>query len=102
MRALKAHEAEQALKQLNASLRHPWTIQEGRLTKTFEFRDFVQAFGFMTQVALLAEKHDHHPEWCNVYRRVTIALYTHEARGLTQKDFDLARAIEALAGIGKA
>ncbi len=96
MQPLKPHEAREALKKLNASLEHPWTLQDGRLTKTFEFRNFVEAFGFMTQVALLAEKHNHHPEWCNVYRRVTIALFTHEANGLTQRDFDLARAIEAL------
>lgn len=60
------------------------------------FGDFVEAFGFMTQVALLAEKADHHPEWRNVYNRVDIELTTHDAGGLTLKDIELARAIDGL------
>jgi 4a-hydroxytetrahydrobiopterin dehydratase len=56
----------------------------------------VSAFGFMTQVALLAEKADHHPEWSNVYNKVSIALSTHDAGGLSQRDFDLARQIDKL------
>lgn len=60
------------------------------------FGDFVEAFGFMTQVALLAEKADHHPEWRNVYNRVDIELTTHDAGGLTLKDIELARAIDSL------
>ncbi|MDE1145948.1 MAG: 4a-hydroxytetrahydrobiopterin dehydratase [Azospirillaceae bacterium] len=66
------------------------------ITKTFTFKDFVTAFGFMTRVALLAEKADHHPEWFNVYNRVEIRLTTHDAQGLSQRDVDLARAIEGL------
>jgi 4a-hydroxytetrahydrobiopterin dehydratase len=66
------------------------------IAKTFLFVDFVAAFGFMTQVALEAEKLDHHPEWRNVYRRVEIELTTHDAGGLTQKDITLARAIERI------
>ncbi len=61
----------------------------------YEFADFITAFGFMSRVALLAEKADHHPEWRNVYRKVWIELTTHDAGGLTMKDFALARAIQA-------
>ena len=64
--------------------------------RTFEFGDFSQAFGFMAQVALLAEKHDHHPEWSNVYNKVQIELTTHDAGGLSMRDMKLARAIEEL------
>jgi 4a-hydroxytetrahydrobiopterin dehydratase len=68
----------------------------GTLTREFKFADFVQAFAFMTQVALLAEKADHHPEWSNVYGRVTIVLTTHDAGGLSLRDIELARRIDAL------
>ena len=70
----------------------------GAMRRTFRFADFAQAFGFMTQVALAAEKADHHPEWTNVYNRVDITLTTHDAKGLTQRDFDLARQIDAAFG----
>ncbi len=75
-----------------------WALaREGlAIERAFTFADFVGAFGFMTQVALLAEKADHHPEWSNVYNRVDIALTTHDAGGLSQRDIDLAKAIEAL------
>jgi 4a-hydroxytetrahydrobiopterin dehydratase len=75
-----------------------WTLDEGRdaIVKRFVFQDFVEAFGFMTRVALLAEKADHHPEWSNVYNRVEILLTTHDAEGLSHRDVALARAIEAL------
>lgn len=65
--------------------------------RALKFQDFSAAFGFMTRVALLAEKADHHPEWSNVYNRVTISLTTHDAGGLTHKDVDLATAIDRLA-----
>lgn len=65
------------------------------LTRTFKFSDFVEAFGFMTRVAILAEKADHHPEWHNVYNRVEVLLTTHDAKGLSQRDVDLARRIDA-------
>ncbi|HJT40008.1 MAG TPA: 4a-hydroxytetrahydrobiopterin dehydratase [Rhizorhapis sp.] len=66
------------------------------IQRRFTFTDFNAAFGFMARVALLAEKADHHPEWSNVYNRVDIILTTHDAGGLSQRDVDLARAIEAL------
>jgi 4a-hydroxytetrahydrobiopterin dehydratase len=69
------------------------------IERTFRFADFVAAFGFMTRVALLAERADHHPEWSNVYNRVTIRLTTHDAGGLSQRDVDLAAAIDAVARI---
>lgn len=75
-----------------ASLPH-WNLDEqrGAITREFRFADFSQAFAFMTQVALVAEKRDHHPEWSNVYNKVVICLTTHDANGLTQRDLDLAR-----------
>ncbi|WP_033924122.1 4a-hydroxytetrahydrobiopterin dehydratase [Sphingomonas sp. 35-24ZXX] len=75
-----------------------WTHEPVRdgLVRTFKFTDFVAAFGFMTRVAILAEKADHHPEWSNVYNRVEILLTTHDAGGLSQRDIDLATQIDAL------
>ena len=76
-----------------------WAMVEGRdaITRTFRFADFRAAFGFMTEVALVAEKMDHHPEWANVYRTVDITLSTHDAGGLTALDIALATAIDAIA-----
>lgn len=76
-----------------------WTPVEGRdaARKSFKFADFNEAFGFMTRVALAAEKADHHPEWSNVYNRVEIVLATHDAGGLSDRDVSLARFIEAAA-----
>jgi 4a-hydroxytetrahydrobiopterin dehydratase len=75
-----------------------WTPVEGRdaIAKSYRFADFVAAFGFMSKVALLAEKADHHPEWFNVYNRVDVVLTTHDAGGLSMRDVALARAIDAL------
>ncbi len=73
-----------------------WTIKNGRLHRQYVFKNFVQAFGFMTQVAFLAERADHHPEWLNAYNKVTIDLITHDVQGITERDFDLVRKIEAL------
>jgi 4a-hydroxytetrahydrobiopterin dehydratase len=75
-----------------------WTLHPDQLVieRYFKFADFNEAFGFMTRVALLADKHDHHPEWSNVYNRVTIGLTTHDAGGLSQRDIKLAKAIDAL------
>jgi 4a-hydroxytetrahydrobiopterin dehydratase len=66
------------------------------IRRTLRFADFAEAFGFMTRVAILAEKADHHPEWFNVYNRVEILLTTHDAGGLSQRDIDLASAIDAI------
>jgi 4a-hydroxytetrahydrobiopterin dehydratase len=76
-----------------------WREVDGRdaITRKFAFKDFNQAFGFMTRAALLAEKMDHHPEWFNVYRTVEVTLSTHDADGLTEKDIALARAMDAFA-----
>lgn len=74
-----------------------WAVADGKLQKTFVFEDFVAAFGWMTRVALVAEKADHHPEWFNVYHTVRVALWTHDAGpGLTDRDLALARAMDAL------
>lgn len=75
-----------------------WTWEPGRdaITRRFEFRDFNQAFGFMTRVALIAEKTDHHPEWSNVWNKVDILLTTHDAGGLSTRDIQMAQAIEGL------
>jgi 4a-hydroxytetrahydrobiopterin dehydratase len=76
-----------------------WREVEGReaITRSFRFKDFNTAFGFMTRVALLAEKMDHHPEWFNVYNRVEITLATHDAGGLTEKDIAMAKAMDSYA-----
>ena len=74
-----------------------WTGGDDLITKVFKFEDFAQAFGFMTRIAILAEKIDHHPEWFNVYNRVDVTLTTHDAGGVTQKDVTLAKAMEAAA-----
>lgn len=77
-----------------------WDYDEARdaITRRFTFADFSAAFAFMTRVALLAEKADHHPEWSNVWNRVDILLTTHDAGGLSRRDVALAEAIDALAG----
>jgi len=73
-----------------------WSVVSGKLHRELKFPDFVRAFGFMTQVAIIAERSDHHPEWSNVYSRVVIDLTTHDAGGLSTRDFELAAAIDAL------
>ena len=77
-----------------------WTEVKDRdaITRTFEFKDFNAAFGFMTRAALVAEKLDHHPEWFNVYRKVEVTLSTHDAGGLTERDVALAEAMNRIAG----
>jgi 4a-hydroxytetrahydrobiopterin dehydratase len=75
-----------------------WSVSAGKLQRELRFADFVQAFGFMTRVALVAERMDHHPEWSNVYNRVVIELTTHDAGGLSELDFELARRVNELYG----
>ncbi|UPK35692.1 4a-hydroxytetrahydrobiopterin dehydratase [Bradyrhizobium sp. 186] len=76
-----------------------WSETQGRdaLGKTFVFKDFSEAFGFMTRAALVAEKMDHHPEWRNVYKTVEVVLSTHDAGGVTALDIELAKAMNAIA-----
>jgi 4a-hydroxytetrahydrobiopterin dehydratase len=83
-----------ALKELSG-----WSETEGReaIAKTFIFKDFNEAFGFMTRAALIAEKLDHHPEWSNVYKKVEVTLATHDAGGVTELDIELAEAMDKLA-----
>jgi 4a-hydroxytetrahydrobiopterin dehydratase len=77
-----------------------WREVDGRdaIARKFVFKDFNQAFGFMTRTALVAEKMDHHPEWFNVYRTVEVTLSTHDAGGVTEKDIALAKAMDSFAG----
>jgi 4a-hydroxytetrahydrobiopterin dehydratase len=98
----KAILSGESLAQACNALDARWQVQPDSVDKDcaiyadFTFKDFVQAFGFVTQVAILAEKADHHPEWSNVYKRVHILLTTHDAGGVTQKDIALAQQIDAI------
>ncbi len=92
-RKLTAEEIESRLATLSG-----WELRGSKLHRELRFPDFVRAFGFMSAVALVAETKNHHPEWSNVYNRVVIDLSTHDAGGLTDLDFELARAIDSLAG----
>jgi 4a-hydroxytetrahydrobiopterin dehydratase len=91
---LSAEARKSALKGLSG-----WSELAGReaITRTFAFKDFNEAFGFMTRVALVAEKSDHHPEWRNVYKTVEVVLATHDANGVTSRDIKLAEAMNAIA-----
>jgi 4a-hydroxytetrahydrobiopterin dehydratase len=95
MNKLDAQARAAALKELTL-----WREVPGRdvIARKFEFSDFNQAFGFMSRVALLAEKMDHHPEWMNVYKTVDVRLTTHDAGGLTENDIKMAKAMDAYAG----
>jgi 4a-hydroxytetrahydrobiopterin dehydratase len=75
-----------------------WSLEGGKLHKAFTFADFVEAWGFMSAVALVAESMGHHPEWSNVWNRVTVDLTTHDAGGISALDFDLAARMEGIAG----
>ncbi|XP_022790293.1 pterin-4-alpha-carbinolamine dehydratase-like [Stylophora pistillata] len=92
-----AEERETELKPLKAA---GWTEVEGRdaICKEYKFKNFNQAFGFMTRVALMSEKMDHHPEWFNVYSRVQVTLTTHDCVGLSEKDIKLAKFMDRAAG----
>ena len=84
---------------LEALLNTDWAMDDGRdaITKTYQFKNFVEAFGWMTRVALHAEKLNHHPEWSNVYKTVNVTLTTHDTNGLTALDIKLAQKMDALA-----
>ena len=85
-------------KQLNVYLEehNDWSIVNEKLSKTFKFSNFIQAFGFMTEVAITSEAMDHHPEWSNVYNRVEINLITHSESGITKLDTELAKKIDTI------
>jgi 4a-hydroxytetrahydrobiopterin dehydratase len=78
-----------------------WTVEAGKLHREYRFTNFVEAFGMMTSVALVAERMNHHPEWFNVWNTVRVDLTTHDAGGITANDFELAEAMERIAA-GKA
>jgi 4a-hydroxytetrahydrobiopterin dehydratase len=88
---LSASEIRSALHVLNG-----WAVVDGKLHREYKFTDFIHAFGFMTSGAMVAEAMGHHPEWLNVYNRLTVDLTTHDAGGISAKDFELAGKLEAL------
>ena len=93
---LSPSDITEALAALNA-MGTGWNVEDGKLTKTFIFKDFIEAFGFMTQIALSAEKMNHHPEWHNVYSRVSVQLVTHSESAITDLDIALAEKMEQTA-----
>lgn len=97
--ALNDKQIQDELNQLNADQSVPWALEDDKLTKTYEFRNFIEAFGFMTKAAIWAEKHKHHPEWFNVYKTVKVQLTTHDAGGISEKDFALARRMDQVSGL---
>ncbi len=96
--------AKLTIEELKTALRRlpDWELAKDReaIRRKFQFADFDAAFAFMTRVALLAAKMDHHPEWSNVYNKVEVTLATHDAGGVTQKDIDLAAAMDGYAAMG--
>ncbi len=92
MKKLTQTEIEEAVAKLPG-----WSVEKGKLHREFRFGDFVHAFGFMATAAMEIEKRGHHPEWTNVYDRVTVDLTTHDAGGITAKDLDLAEVLNAVA-----
>lgn len=96
-KVLNPTELQQSLNDLNRDAAQDWALVNNCLSRSFRFPDFVSAFGFMTRVAMHAEKLNHHPDWSNVYGTVNVSLTTHEAGGITATDFKLARTMERLA-----
>jgi len=92
IRKLAGAELEQALLGLEG-----WTVADGKLRRTYQFMDFVEAWGFMCSAALVVQQMDHHPEWFNVYHTVRVELTTHDAGGITARDVELARKFEEIA-----
>lgn len=74
-----------------------WELKNDKLNTTFVFKNFIEAFGFMTQIALIAERSNHHPEWLNVYKTIVVNLTTHEIDGVSERDFKMARAMDQIA-----
>jgi 4a-hydroxytetrahydrobiopterin dehydratase len=95
-----AHKLDAAARQGLGQRLPQWKLTDGRdaIQRTFKFKDFNEAFGFMTRAALIAEQMNHHPEWSNVWNRVEVTLSTHDAGGLTERDVKLAEAMDRLAG----
>ncbi len=97
MEALNIAAIQRQLGKLNQGLKgNPWSIENDKLHKEFNFANFIEAFGFMTRAAIIAESMNHHPEWFNVYKKVVIDLTTHEANGISELDFQLAASFEKL------
>ena len=98
-KALTPDAIQTKLAELNsdAPSKHHWQLRNDKLYRQFLFADFVTAFGFMAQAALIAERMNHHPEWSNVYATVEVELTTHDANGISELDFELAQAMNALA-----
>ena len=92
---LSPQAVDEALKELDG-----WNVADGgaAIARTFDFRNFSEAFAFMTRAAMAAEKLDHHPDWSNVYKTVEVTLNTHDADGLTELDFKLAKAMDSYTG----
>jgi len=91
MKKMNTNEIEEAIKNLPG-----WALKDEMIMKSFTFKDFKEAFATMTHIAFECEKQNHHPNWENVYNRLTIKLSTHDADGITQKDIDLAKSIEKI------
>jgi|TARA_R110002111_G_scaffold75077_1_gene119227 4a-hydroxytetrahydrobiopterin dehydratase len=94
---LHQDQLEQSLSQLNAGALSPWVVADGKLSRRYEFKNFIDAFGFMSQAAIICEVMNHHPRWVNVWNVVEIDLLTHSANGITDLDFELAGKMEPLA-----
>ena len=92
MMKLSSEQISEELKNLSG-----WSVKEEKLHKDFEFGDFNEAFGFMTRAAMHIEKMNHHPEWFNVYNKLTVDLMTHDAGGITENDIELAKILNSLA-----
>lgn len=92
---LAQKELEQAITELNEMAGDfPWQVINGKLTKEFKFKNFIKAFGWMSQMAIWAEKLKHHPEWFNVYNKVKVEFVTHDVGGISELDFQLAKKME--------
>ncbi|TLP70559.1 4a-hydroxytetrahydrobiopterin dehydratase [Maribacter sp. ACAM166] len=92
MKNLNKQEAQERMKEIDTL----WSLKGKSIYREIIFKDFVEAFSFMTSVAIIAEKSDHHPTWKNTYNKVNITLNTHDADGLTNKDFQLAKGIDMI------